>query len=544
MEVPAVGWQLLVVAGIVVSLAAVVAASRPDGRWGQLARRRLVMGVPWGTLLAALGVTLFYLVAQDGLVNPRDPVVIPFRAWGYFYPTGMVTAAFAHSGFGHVLGNVVGTLVFGSIAEYAWSHFPRERGSTSFSSPSTNPLVCIAAWTAGVFVAGLLSGLFSLGPVIGFSGVVFAFVGFALVRYPLATVATLAVTSVVTLVYRALRRPEITRTASESFSRPWWADVAIQGHALGLFLGVVACVALLYRRGVRPSPARVWLAALLVAVDRGLWAVYTIESSDRFRLFRAVGTAAVFLLAATVAAGVAASDRDLIPSIDLSRREAAYGLLLSVLFALALVSVPFNLFVVDDPSTGFETADAVEVGDYTVFYAEGVENQYIPAASVPGRNASADAVEASGVIVVSEERNIWWQVVSKGRLASRGSATVRLGGVTWSEEVQATRNGWNLADGGSAYHVRLAPPDEEGSVVYRSEPATAGARVDGRNVSIAPTNGSFEAVVTRNNETLGRASLPSKGNATSAGGLTVRREDADLFVERGGTRVRIASRPD
>ena len=544
MEVPAVGWQLLVVAGIVVSLAAVVAASRPDGRWGQLARRRLVMGVPWGTLLAALGVTLFYLVAQDGLVNPRDPVVIPFRAWGYFYPTGMVTAAFAHSGFGHVLGNVVGTLVFGSIAEYAWSHFPRERGSTSFSSPSTNPLVRIAAWTAGVFVTGLLSGLFSLGPVIGFSGVVFAFVGFALVRYPLATVATLAVTSVVTLVYRALRRPEITRTASESFSRPWWADVAIQGHALGLFLGVVACVALLYRRGVRPSPARVWLAALLVAVDRGLWAVYTIEGSDRFRLFRAVGTAAVFLLAATVVAGVAASDRDLIPSIDLSRREAAYGLLLSVLFALALVSVPFNLFVVDDPSTGFETADAVEVGDYTVFYAEGVENQYIPAAPVPGRNASADAVEASGVIVVSEERNIWWQVVSKGRLASRGSATVRLGGVTWSEEVQATRNGWNLADGGSAYHVRLAPPDEEGSVVYRSEPATAGARVDGRNVSIAPTNGSFEAVVTRNNETLGRASLPSKGNATSAGGLTVRREDADLFVERGGTRVRIASRPD
>ena len=544
MEVPAVGWQLLVVAGIIVSLAAVVAASRPDGRWGQLARRRLVMGVPWGTLLAALGVTLFYLVAQDGLVNPRDPVVIPFRAWGYFYPTGMVTAAFAHSGFGHVLGNVVGTLVFGSIAEYAWSHFPRERGSTSFSSPSTNPLVRIAAWTAGVFVAGLLSGLFALGPVIGFSGVVFAFVGFTLVRYPLATVATLAVTSVVTLVYRALRRPEITRTASESFSRPWWADVAIQGHALGLFLGVVACVALLYRRGVRPSPARVWLAALLVAVDRGLWAVYTIEGSDRFRLFRAVGTAAVFLLAATVAAGVAASDRDLIPSIDLSRREAAYGLLLSVLFALALVSVPFNLFVVDDPSTGFETADAVEVGDYTVFYAEGVENQYIPAAPVPGRNASADAVEASGVIVVSEERNIWWQVVSKGRLASRGSATVRLGGVTWSEEVQATRNGWNLADGGSAYHVRLAPPDEEGSVVYRSEPATAGARVDGRNVSIAPTNGSFEAVVTRNNETLGRASLPSKGNATSAGGLTVRREDADLFVERGGTRVRIASRPD
>ena len=295
---------------------------------------------------------------------------------------------------------------------------------------------------------------------------------------------------------------------------------------------------------MRPSPARVWLAALLVAVDRGLWAVYAIEGSDRFRLFRAAGTATVFLLAATVTAGVAASDRDLVPSIDLSRREAAYGLLLSVLFALALVSVPFNLFVVDDPSACFETDDAVEVGDYTVFYAEGVENQYIPAAPVPGTDASVDGVEASGVIVVSAERNVWWEVVSKGRLASSGSATVRLGGVTWSEEVRATREGWNLAGGGSAYHVRLAGPGENGSVVYRSEPATAGPRVDGRNVSIVPTDDSFEAVVRMDNETLGRTTLPSAGNATGAGGLTVRREGTELFVERGETRVRIASRPD
>ena len=542
MEVPGVAWRLLLLAGVVVSLAAVVAVARPGGRWGVVARRRLVMGVPWGTLLAATGIVGFYLVVQDGLANPRDPVVIPFRAWGYFYPTGMLTAAFAHGGLGHLVGNVTGTLVFGSVAEYAWNHFPRERGSSSFGSLRTNPLARIGAWAVGVLGVGVVTGLFALGPVVGFSGVVFAFVGFALVRYPLTTVVALAATSAVGLVYRALRRPEVARTAGESFSRPWWADVAVQGHALGLLLGVVACAALCYRRGVRPSPGRIWLAALLVGVDRGLWAVYTIEGSDRFRLFRALGAALVFLLAAAVAAGATASDRPLVARIDLSRREAAYGLVLALLFAVAVVAVPFNLLVVDDPSAGFDSADAVEVGDYTVFYAEGVENQYIPSVPVPGTNDSADAVEASGVVVVSERRNIWWVELSKGRLASRGSGTVRLGGLTWDADVRAVRNGWTPVGGDAVYHVRLGRPDGEKTVVFRSEAATAGPRVDGRNVSVAPVNDGFELAVTRDNETLGRAPVPAAGNATTVGGLTVRREGGSLRAERGDTRVTVAER--
>ena len=543
MEVPAVGWQLLVVAGVAASLAAACALSRPGGRWGLLTRRRLVMGVPWGTLLATVGVVGFYLVVQDGLSSPYDPVVIPFRAWGYLYPTGMLTAAFAHSGFGHLLGNLVGTLVFGSLAEYAWSHFPRERGSSSFGSLSTNPFARIAAWTVGVFAVGVLTSLFALGPVVGFSGVVFAFVGFALVRFPLATVVGLALTGVVRLVFRALRSPELVRVARESFSRPWWSKVAVQGHALGLFVGVVACGALLYRREVRPSPARIWLAALLVAVDRGLWAVYVIEGSDRFRLFRALGTALVFLLAAIVAAGVTTSARDFVSSIDLSRREAAYGLLVSILFAVAVVAVPFNLFVVDDPRAGFEETDAVEVGDYTVFYAEGVENQYIPAVPIPGSNATGDQLEASGVIVVSERRNIWWQEVSKSRLVAERTERVRLGGPTWTADVVAARNGWKVAGGPPAYHVQLGPATtEEHPVVYRSDVSRAEPRIAGRNLSVAPANGSFDVVVTRDNETLGRAAVPPPDNSTAVGGLTVRREGRNLYAERNGTRVRFARR--
>jgi len=542
MEVPAVAWQVALAVGVLASLLAVVAVARPAGRWGTLARRRLVMGVPWGTLTAAIGVTAFFLVVQRGSTSPFDPMVVPFRAWGYFYPTGMLTAPFAHNGLAHLVGNVVGTLVFGSIAEYGWSHFPRERGSASFSSLRTDPVARIVAWTVAVAAVGILTGLFALGPIIGFSGVVFVFIGFALVRSPLATVVALVGSSVLQLLYRAVRTPEVSRTASETFSRPWWADVAIQGHAFGLLLGIVLAVALLHHRDRRPNPGHVWLAALLVGVDRGLWAVYTIEGSDRFRLFRALGTALVFLLAAAIAVGAAASDRDLVPRIGLTRREAGVGLLLSVLVALALVSVPFNLFVVDDATAGVDPADSLEVRDYTVFYAEDVDNQYIPAVPIPGRNGSTDRVTASGVIVVSDERNLWWEVVSTGRLATQGTATVRVGGLTWSEDVRASRRGWALAGAPSVYHVRLARGSGNGTVVFRSENATVGPRLAGRNVTIEPAGEAFAAVVTRNDSTLGRTRLPPNGTRTRAGGLTFHRDGPDLYVERNQTRVRIAAR--
>ncbi|WP_336133343.1 rhomboid family intramembrane serine protease [Natronomonas amylolytica] len=540
MAVPVAAWYLTLAAGIGVSLVALWRLDRPDGRWGLLARKRLVMGVPWGTLVAVLGVAAFYLLAQDGLANPRDPVVLPFRAWGYLYPTGMLTAGFAHAGLGHITGNLLGTLVFGSLAEYAWSHFPRERGTTSFSSLRTNPFARIAAWVLGVFVVGILSGLFALGPVIGFSGVVFAFIGFALVRFPLAAVAATLLADVVSLVYNAIRFPTITRTASESFSQPWWADVAIQGHALGLFVGIVLAAWLLYRRNVRPKATHVWLAALVVAADRGLWAVYAIEGSDTFTLYQGLGAALVFLVAAVVASGATATPRDLITSIDLSRREAAYGLLLATVFALALVAVPFNLFVVNDPSAGLGGADPVEVGDYTVFYAEDVENQYISAVPIPAGNTTS--VNASGVIVVSEQRNIWWEQVSKNRLASSGEATIRVGGVTWNEDVRVTRTTWSLAGSDSTYNVRLGIETEDRPVVFRDERATADARIDGRNVSIAPTGDGFDVVVSRNNETLGRATVPENGTNTTVGGITFERDERDLFAEREDTRLRIARR--
>jgi membrane associated rhomboid family serine protease len=533
-------WYLVLTAGIAISLAVVVSLSQPGGRWSRALQKRLLKGVPWGTIVAVVAVAGFYLIVQDGLSNPRDPVEIPFRAYSYFYPLGMVTSGFAHSGLGHVTSNLLATLVFGSLAEYAWGHFPHEEKGGLLS----NPLGRIAAWVGAIACAGVFGSLFGLGPVIGFSGVVFAFVGFALVRFPIATIVAALSTRIVTQLYGALRTPEVQQTASETFSRPWWAGISIQGHALGLLLGAAAGIALLYHRDVRPRPEHVWLAALAFAVDRGLWAIYLPEGSETYRLFRALGMAAVFVLAALLAGGATATVRDLAPRIDLTRREAAYGLVIASMLALAFVAVPLNLYTVENPNTGLEDAEAVEIQDYTVFYAEDIENQFVPAISVPGdTNTTSSGVEASGLIVVSERRNIWWEEVSKRRLASQGATTVRVGGLTWNEDVRINRTTWGVAGGNTTYHVRLGRATaNERPVVFRAEPADADTVIDGRNVSIAPIEDRFEIAVSQENGTMETVRIPRDNETSTAGGLTFVRQERSVFAERGETRVRIARR--
>jgi len=538
------GWYLVLAAGVFVSLGSLLYLSRPGGRWGSTVRKRLVMGVPWGTLIAVLGVASFYLFVQDGLANPTAPVEIPFRAYSYFYPLGILTAGFAHSGLGHVAGNLLATLVFGSLAEYAWSHIPHRRGSSSFSSARTNPFVRIAVWPCAVAVTAVTTSAFGLGPVIGFSGVLFAFVGFSLVRFPIATLVAALSARIVTQLYSALRVPEVQRSAAETFSRPWWAGIAVQGHALGLLIGVVAGTALLYHRDVRPTPEHVWLAALAFTVDRGLWALYLPEGSETYRLFRALGMAAVFVLAAIIAGGAAATPRTLLPSIDLSRREAAFGLVFATLVAVSAVAVPLNLYTVEDPSAGVEDADAIEIEDYTVIYAEDVENRFVSAVAVPGaKNRTEGRVESSGLIVISERRNVWWEEVSAARLESTGAATVRVGGLTWNEDIRATRTAWDVTGGNATYHVRLGvAADGDRPVVFRADPVRADAVVDGRNVSIAPVGDRFEIAVSRGGDRLDTAGIPAENGTVTAGGLTFVREGRDVFAERGGTRVRIARR--
>ena len=538
--------QLAVLVAIAVSVSLVWYVEQPDGRWGRLLRRRLLAGVPWGTLVVATTVLGFYLLVQGGLDNWYSPVVIPFRAWSYFYPLGILTSGFAHGGPNHLLGNLVGTLVFAPIAEYAWGHFTTRRGSASFSSWRTNPYVrAFVLFPAAVFGLTVLTSVFAIGPVIGFSGVVFAFAGFALVRYPLTTVVALVTGRVLGLLRAALQTPTLEARAQPTFSTPWWAEVAIQGHAIGLFAGILLGVWLARgREGTTPAPSRVWAGVLLFAVSQSLWAVYWFRGAETYVLFRALGVVLVFGLATLVALTVTASDRPLFSPrggdsdpglLALPRWQWGVVLMVVVASALAGPAVPVNLFTTSDDAL---PGDPVEIRDYEVTYAEDVTDGMVAVVNVSAFGETT-AVNTSGVIVRSEERGIWTTAVSRGRLAFAGRTAVRVGGVGWRDAVVVERSGWTVTGGDTAYRVN-ATHDGETRVLYRSPPATASPVIAGRNVSVVADDGAFVVGVTRANETV-RAPMPAVNESVTLDGVELRRTDRGLVAWFEETRVRVAT---
>ncbi|MEF8907916.1 MAG: rhomboid family intramembrane serine protease [Haloarculaceae archaeon] len=539
---PLVGWGSLaaLVVGVGGSLYAVVRLS--DWQPLATARRRLLLGVPVGTVLTFLFLNLVFWVVQGAADG--QPVVVGFRSWSVFYPVGMLTAAFAHNGLGHLTGNVLATLVFAPVAEYAWSHYPTERGSASFSSVGTNPFARVGAFLLAVLGVGLATSLFTPGALIGFSGVVFAFAGFALVTRPLLAVAAIVGQQAVGLVYFGLQNPVLTASTQTRVVAPSWANVAIQGHALGLVIGVVLGLLLVRRRERSPDVRYVWFAALVFAVSQALYAFYLPLSTERFVLFRGVGTGAVFLLAAVVATAAADTDRTVLARIDLSRREVATGLLLAVLFALALAAVPYNLADVsgevdpEDPNT----AGGVEVRDYTVAYVEGVPNQYIEAVEIPVVGGGL-SVNESGVVVTSDRRNAWEVVVSRSQLAFRGRASVPVGGVGWRERVVVNRTQWSMTGGGTAYKVYLKPPGEPRKLAFGSDPATADPVINGTLIRVAPVPqpGGYRVELVENETVAATTPVPVAGANRTLRGLTFNRTGSKLRVVEGDTVVTIAT---
>jgi len=522
-SLPALSQQAALAAAVLLSL--YVAARLSGGGFTTARRRRFLLGLPLGTLTASAFVLGVYVFVQGGLVSHppyfRTPMVVPFRAYSYFSPLGILVSGFAHNGFGHLLGNLLGTLAFGTVAEYAWGHYPTRRGTTTFSSLRTNPYARAGAFFAGTVAVGVLTGAFSLGPTIGFSGVVFALAGFALMRYPVATVVASVGDGVLSLLFYAFRDPLSVTAAREGFLTPWWANVALQGHALGLFVGALSGAYLVRRRGERPAGGRLWLGVLLFAATQGLWTLNVPLGGERWQLFRAIGVALVFLVAALLASATLARARPMIARIDLDYREAAMGLTLAVLVAVAFVAVPYNLFTVADPEAGLTEGNHLDVRDYTVAYAEDVPDQYIASVSL----GDVSQVNASGVIVVSEQREIWWEEVSAGRVAADGGALVRVGGIGWRETVLANRSGWSVAGNHSAYVVRLVYGSER-TLAFASEPSRADVRVRGRNVTVVPGS-RFRLRVSRDGDTVGIAPIPTHNRSTAAGGLRfVRRTDA------------------
>ena len=605
---------------VAASLAVVYTIDRPSGAWTRALRSRFLLGVPWGTLVTVAGVVGVYLFVQSGLENPGRPVVIPFRSWSYLYPEGLLWSSFAHANRGHITGNLLSTLVAGGIAEYAFGHFPggrdvdgdtgtlrsalpsrasvrrvRSEGLSAVGfdrSPPTsgslstaasfltarslgrNPYVRAFAVVPGAMALfGVVSALFALGPVIGFSGVVFALWGFALVFYPVGTVAALTGATLVNVAYQTLRHPVVTAEASGSYGPPGWANIAIQGHALGLVAGILAAAWLVRRRGRETEAAPevgdaaggsstampdgggrttalvAFGAVLLFGASRRLWAVYWYLGNERYELYRALGLGLLAVLAATVALAVAGRDEPLRPDLSVPEPETARGAvrsltpaavgLLLLASALAVVAGPGvvpNLVAVDD---GDLPGDPIEVDGYQVTYAENVENELVAVVDVEafGRSTS---VNTSGVIVKNADREIWTTAVSRGNLAFWGYRAVDVGGAGWRETVWVQRVGWVAANGGPTYRVD-AVRNETRSTLFTSEPARAEPRIDGRNVTVAAVESGFELRVAHGGETE-RAALPATNESVTLRGVRFVREGDAVFAERGATRVRIATR--
>lgn len=521
---------------------AIVLSFLTAGRLGDLdldriARTRFVMGVPWGTLLITLFVLCVYLFVQDGLSHPNAPTVIPFRAWSYFSPEGIVASPFTHAHRGHLTSNLIGTLTVGVLAEYTWGHYPDERGMSTFTSVRTNPYARILVFVVGSLVVGLLTGLFSLGPAIGFSGVVFAYAGFTLTRYPFGTVLVLVSGRVLSLVHQSFKNPTITQAGQTQFVTPWWAGISLQGHAVGLFIGALIGIYLVRRRSERPDGFRLWVGIILFAVFEGLWAVYIPLGRSQYRLFRAGGAILVFVLAALLASAVRSTDTPVLGRFDIQYKQVALSLTVAVLVVLAAVAVPYNLFTVSDRTAGITQENSVQVRGYTIAYAERIPDQYISNIQLSALGETTD-VTASGVIVVNDQREIWWQEVSKGRLAFARQVDVRVGGVGWRETVLASRSTWQVVGNHSVYTVHLEHANER-TLAYTSQSARAKPTINGRNVTIIPGK-TFSVRVTRNGTKLGQVPIPKSNEGVAVGGLTLVRSNNAMYAKRNKTRVRVA----
>lgn len=495
-------------------------------------RERFVFGVPWGTVVVLAVVYAFYYLFQGG-GQDGGPIITGFRSWSLWYPQGTLFSSFAHSSDSHLVGNLFGALAFAPIAEYAWRHYPDGRTEPT-DGWRGNPYARIGLFVVVVLVVGILGSVVVPGAVIGFSGIVFAFAGFALVTFPIATVLAILGIQVVRLVHRSVTDPFFVAQSQEQFVRPYWADVAVQGHLYGLLVGVLLAGAVLHYRGHTPNVYHVFFAALVFAVTRSLQAIYWYLGSETYVLFRALGAAGVFLLATLITLAALRSDSMLISRIDLRVGTAAVGILLALVLALALIGIPYNLVSVDG---GEEIQNGIEVEDYTVTYAEGVEDRYIAALDLP--LYQGPSVNISGVIVASERRNAWEVAMSSQQLASRGSTTVVLGDLTWRETVDIRRTTWTVAGSNTTYKV-FGKHDDGWQRLFAAEPARADPIIDGRNITIRPADDFYDVVVSEDGEELAAERIPSDGERITVANITFVREQRKLYAVHERTRVQIA----
>jgi membrane associated rhomboid family serine protease len=610
---------------------------------------RFLYGVPWGSLLVIASVFAFYLFAQSGLRHWDDPVVVAFRNWAYPYVTGMLTSGFAHASPSHLLGNMLATVVLAPLAEFIWGHYPHENTQTGMTQlvkrtetepPSTpeptefdtepdgeipsgraaadEPAPASASQDPGqtsephderpratrlrdrpavrglvifpgvVLVVSLLTSLYALGWSLGFSGTVFAFLGFVLLRYPIATAVALLVVSLVNTLLNTLLTPVLRATAESGPPRPpAWAGVNVQAHMLGFLIGVLLALALLWSREELPDPARLFGATVLVASVQGLWQLST-ASDGVFIRYQGIGIIFVLLLAVlvtyvtvnenTVLTGYTSTFIRVFSALWVLGAAAiaggtllVYGTATMTVLAVAavtpLVALPGAVLVIPDGALNWPTTtrrllfaslllitvvialpsvggnaigidgdavpeNGVDIEDYHVSYAENASH---------GRIGSND----SGLVVASEQRYVWTVAVRKNVLAHEGTATVSVGGIGWRETVRAERTGWNVVGNDSVYVVDL---ETDGTRVrsFTSGPSRATVTLAGSQFTVAATDDAFRLNVTRDGEVVGSAPLPATNETATVDGFEFSTQQRDgttvLFVSTDDSRVVLAQK--
>lgn len=503
--------------------------------WHAKLEERFLFGIPWGTLVVVGGLFAVYLFVQDGWTNWDRPVVVAFMASSIFDPTGWFFAGFAHSSPGHLRGNVTTTLVFAPIVEWVWGHHPPERRRSWEPDWLRRPVLrAFVLFPLGVGVIGVIAALTSWGPVIGFSVGAYALIGAAVINYPVAAIIALVARQTVRVLWNAWTDPvTITETAVRTV-RPSWYGTAVQGHLIGLLLGVLLGLLLLRYRNRRPNPAIVGVATVFLGMYLSLWALWWILGPERFVVFRAIGVALVFGLGIAVALIV--SHPDSRPSgLPVDLRRVAVGVIILAVLGMGIISLGINLATVEAP----DRPVAAEVNDYELYYGQNVPDGMMNVIDIDAMGLTTD-VTTSGVVIVSEDRNAWYQPVSSVELRNRGLRSFTVGGIGWSEPVWVQRMGWQPIGNSPVYRVRIGV-EERWHHAFASEPKSADPTVAGHNFTFHAEPGQFQIGI-EYRDSVEKIQIPEDGETVAVHDVKIEREGSLLRAKADNTTVTIATR--
>lgn len=531
---PTLGYVLVVLLAAL-SVTALWRLGVPVRAYHDTLRERWILGVPWGTLIVVGLLFAVYLFAQRGWWYWHRPIVVAYTAVSMFDPTGWLFAGFAHTSPGHLRGNVTSTLVFAPIVEWIWRHKPVGRPHDRAPDWTRVPWVrAFVLFPAGVVAIGIVAALFSWGPVIGFSVAVYALLGAALVHYPLLTIVGLVAREPLRVLWRTVTDPVVLTETSIRAVRPGWYGTAVQGHLVGLLIGVAIGIAFLRYRDHRPSAGRLWIASALIGFYLSLWAIWWITGPDQFVLLRAIGVAVVFAVATLIVATTVAPPPDLRDrSIDV--RKAAVAILAVALLGMGAVGIGLNLATAEAP----DLEPAVTVNDYEIYYGENVPDGMMNVVEFEAFGLTTD-VRTSGVIVYSEERNVWRQTVSKADLEARGWDRFTVGGIGWGEEISVQRQGWQPTGAEPVYHV-LMTDGGEWTTAFESDLRVARVRIADHHFGMVADDGRFLVGVEHDDDVEWRE-IPGQDENVTMHDVAIHREGDRLVATHDGTEVTIATR--